>query len=186
MVLMMLIPTRTQCFSLMEDVAMPDHIRLHSLTVAEVARFLTARLNEDSVGLDPDLVDAGALLHDIAKGRCIRTGEDHAEVGGSMLREWGYLSIAPIVESHVHISEDSVSAPLNEAVIVNYADKRVRHDEIVTLEDRFHDLVARYGKSVEHADRIMKKLELFLRLEEKIFETLAIGPDAVLDLHVEM
>lgn len=186
MVLTMIIPTRTQCFALMEEVVMPDHIRMHSLTVAEVARFLTVRLNEDFVGLDPELVDAGALLHDIAKGRCIRTGENHAEVGGSMLREWGYISIAPIVESHVHICEDSVRAPLSEAIIVNYADKRVRHDEIVSLEDRFRDLVDRYGKSVEHADGIMKKLELFLRLEEKIFEPLAIGPEDLLGLHVEM
>jgi putative nucleotidyltransferase with HDIG domain len=170
----------------MEEVQMPPHIRRHSFTVAEVACYLASRLNENSVRMDLSLVESGALLHDIAKGRCIRTGENHAEVGAMMAREWGYLQIAPIIESHVHIDETFIREPVTEAVVVNYADKRVRHVEVVTLEDRFLDLMERYGKTPTHIAGMQKKLELFLRLEEMIFAHLSIQPDDLLELTSEI
>ena len=35
-----------------------------------------------------------------------------------------------------------------------YADKRARHDQFVTLEERFEDLLVRYGDTEEHRQGI--------------------------------
>ncbi len=155
---------------------MPPHIRKHCTTVAAVALYLTGSLNGGPAPLNRDLVEAGALLHDIAKGKCIGTDEDHARLGGTMVRQWGYEAVAPIVEAHVFFDESLLHGPITESVLVNYADKRVRHDEIVTLEDRFADLMERYGKTPAHIGKMKKMLEVSRRLEEKIFDGLSIGP----------
>ncbi len=178
----MTIPTRARCLMLMEESRMPLHIQKHSLTVTEIACYVGDLLNGNGMRLDLGLVEAGALLHDIAKGRCIVTGENHAEVGGRMVRGWGYGSVAAIVESHVFITEELVRGPITEALVVNYSDKRVRHDEIVTLEERFLDLVERYAGTREHEAAIKKSLELSLRLEEKIFCNLSLEPGELLRL----
>ena len=38
--------------------------------------------------------------------------------------------------------------------MVNYADKRVLHETVVTLEERFADLKVRYGRTPEALARI--------------------------------
>jgi hypothetical protein len=86
------------------------------------------------------------------------------------------------VEAHVFLEEAFLGGPLTESVLVNYSDKRVRHDEIVTLEERFEDLMDRYAKTPEHIVRMKKLLEVSRRLEEKIFDGLSIGPNGLLGL----
>jgi hypothetical protein len=49
-------------------------------------------------------------------------------------------------------------ARVSEEEIVNCADKQVRHDQIVSLRERFVDLRARYGKGPE-ALRYLEALE---------------------------
>ena len=51
-----------------------------------------------------------------------------------------------------------------EEQIVNYADKRVKHQQIVSLGDRINDLKERYPKSV---DLIEAKLPYFIEFEKK-------------------
>jgi len=60
--------------------------------------------------------------------------------------------------------------------VVNYADKRVLHEEVVTLEARFADLKMRYGRTPEALARI-KVTEVKSRaLEDKIFAPLQLSP----------
>ena len=172
----MTIPTRQECMDLMERVQMPPHIRRHSLLVAEISLYLGRLLNRNSSRLDLELVEAAALLHDIAKPRCLSTGENHNTLGADMLEEWGYPLLAPIVRDHVTMDEARVTAPVTESVLVNYADKRVKHDQVVTIQERFEDLIERYGKHREHKTYLREKLGLYVELERKIFEHLAIGP----------
>jgi hypothetical protein len=57
---------------------------------------------------------------------------------------------------------------LEEVEIVYYADKRVMHDKIVTIEDRVHDLIKRYATTEEIRDQILKNKALALAVERKI------------------
>ncbi len=173
----MIIPTPRQCLVLMEQVNMPDHIRKHSFLVARISVYLGRLLNQNSLRLDLDLLEAGALLHDIAKARALSTGERHEDLGARMLEEWGYARLSPIVREHVVLDASVVNGPITESVLVNYADKRVKHDQIVSLEERFSDLIGRYATTKEHRSWLQEKYRLFLLLESKIFEHLSITPD---------
>lgn len=173
-----MIPSRSTCFALMRQVQMPPHIRMHSLVVAEIAAFLTRSLSGNGVRLDLRLVEAAALLHDIAKDRSLRTGEQHNQLGARILNGLGYPAVARIVEDHLVLDSVCLAEPVTESIIVNYADKRVKHDLIVTLHERFKDLVDRYARTPEHGLLLLEKRDLYLALEQKIFEKLPIGPSS--------
>jgi hypothetical protein len=59
---------------------------------------------------------------------------------------------------------------------VNYADKRVRHTSVVSLEERFQDLALRYGLSSASLERLQKLKDDMYRLETRIFRRLSIEP----------
>ncbi len=172
----MLIPSRTECIELLGQFDMPQHIRRHSLLVAEVALLLTARLNQNSSTLDRGLIEAAALLHDIGKMSSLKTGENHAVLGAQMLEGIVAPAIARIVEEHISLDSSQVSGPVTESLIVNYSDKRVRHDRVVLLEERYHDLIERYAKEPSHVQFLRHKLDLCLELERTIFSHLTIAP----------
>lgn len=173
------IPSRIECLGLMDRVDMPPHIRRHSLMVAEIALYIGRLLNENSSRLDLPVLEAGALLHDIGKMQSFVTGERHDELGARMLNQWGYMPLAPIVLEHASMDAVRLNGPITESLIVNYADKRVKHDQVVTVEDRFMDLIDRYAKTEEHGIRLRERLEDYLVLERRIFEPLSVSPVGV-------
>jgi hypothetical protein len=65
---------------------------------------------------------------------------------------------------------------VSEEEVVNYADKRVQHDRIVSLRERFVDLKERYGKSRSSFERLDDLEKATFELEEKIFSILEINP----------
>jgi uncharacterized protein len=179
----MVIPTRSQCLDLIEQVTMPEHIKKHSFVVARIAVYLGRLLNQNSLRLNLELLEAGALLHDIAKARTLSTGERHEDVGARMLEEWGYALLSAIVKEHVALDISVLHGPITESLLVNYSDKRVKHDQVVPLKDRFSDLISRYAKTNEHRTWLQEKSNLYMRLEFKIFEHLTITPDDLSRLH---
>lgn len=180
----MSVPSRRQCLIMMHRARMPKHIQRHSLMVAEVSIFLGRVLNQNSIRLDLGLLEAGALLHDIAKAPSLETGERHDEMGGRILEEWGYSLLVPIVKDHVCLDLKTVYGPVTESLIVNYADKRVKHENVVSLEERFDDLMVRYAKTAGHRVYFRERFELYSLLEKRLFSHLPIGPvdDALMGL----
>ena len=59
---------------------------------------------------------------------------------GALLQEMGFISVAAIVEQHVVLTNFNPRGALDEREVVFYADKRVMHDRIVTLDERVEDL----------------------------------------------
>jgi len=172
----MIIPSRTQCMELLGQFDMPQHIRRHSLLVAEVALLLAARLNQNSSGLDLRLIEAAALLHDVGKVSSLKTGENHAVLGAQMIQGLVAPAVARIVEEHISLDSSQVAGPVTESLIVNYSDKRVRHDQVVLLEERYYDLIERYAKGPSHVQFLRHKLDLCFALERTIFSHLTIEP----------
>ncbi|MHC1726609.1 MAG: HD domain-containing protein [Syntrophobacteraceae bacterium] len=161
---------------LLDQFEMPLHIRKHSFLVAEVALFLGGQLKQNSTKLDLELIEAAALLHDVGKQPSFRTREDHALLGARMLEGIVDPAIAEIVKEHIFLDSSLVDGPITESLIVNYSDKRVKHDQIVSVEERYHDLIARYAKSAAHRQLLLEKLDLYLKLEQRIFSHLTIAP----------
>ncbi len=104
------------------------------------------------------------------------TRERHAESGRELILDLGYPEVAEIVGAHVTFEAGDASLPISETDIVNYADKRVMHVEVVSLEARFVDLVARYGKTPEARQRLETMKQGVFQLEERIFEGLDYTP----------
>src|SRR4030042_1892035 len=102
----------------------------------------------------------------------------------AVLAEMGYPEVARIVKEHVYLAADPASPqPPGETEVVNYADKRVLHTRVVTLRERFADLLERYGGTPEAKARLAA-LEIKVQtLEDKIFAPLDLSPLDLLQLH---
>jgi len=162
------IPDREECIALMAKLRMPEHIMQHSFKVCDLALTLARLCLMRTYPISLEKVEAGALLHDIAKSKCLEENCHHAIVGADIVRLYGYHEIAPIVEQHVNISKADILACPNESILVNYADKRVLHTSVVSLDERFEDLIKRYGKTPEHKKSLEERWKLYKELEERL------------------
>ena len=178
-----MIPDSGECLQLMSSTGMLDNIKKHSLLVARVAVYIGRLLSLYGYPLDVALLEAGGLLHDIGKTESLTTRVNHARRGAEIVAQAGYHELVPIIENHVRLLDEELEEPLDEIKLVNYADKRVLHDKIVTLEHRFEDLRERYGDTNEKKKWISEMEARMKKLEEKIFRELPISPDHVLYLN---
>ena len=177
-----MIPTREECLRLMGDFGMLKNIISHSIEVAKVALFISAELNKRGQRISLDLVEAASLLHDLTKTECLKTKEDHAKTGSQILMGMGYERVGEVVAQHIWLWKEADPLAISEEEIVNYSDKRVMHDRIVSLEERFNDLKDRYGrdpKAIDYLDRMEKEI---YGIEHKIFFILQIDPNDLLHL----
>jgi uncharacterized protein len=172
-----MIPSRRACLALLKRKGVPEHVIGHSVQVFRVAHCLTQLLNEHGETMDIELVEAASLLHDISKMDGLQTGKDHAIAGAELLRGLGYRQVADVVEHHVVLSRRPEEIDkVTEEELVNYSDKRVMHDHVVSLETRFEDLQKRYGKKPGSQAFIDTALKRAREIERKIFRNIAISP----------
>jgi putative nucleotidyltransferase with HDIG domain len=156
---------------------MPDNIRKHSLIVCDIALCLAKELNRRGEQLNLVDIEASALLHDITKVKSITTRENHAETGALLLRALGYDRVAEIVKAHITTPALHHDGDITEEEIVNYADKRVKHTEVVTLDERYEDLIQRYGKNANRTEYIKQLKIINQEIEKNIFTKLHVSPD---------
>ena len=170
----------------MDQYEMLDNIKEHSFTVARVAEKIVTELQIPAENKakppDLDLVLAGALLHDIAKTKCLDGSCQHAEEGQFICVEHGYPEVGRIVRDHVFLSNHTPdtymqgSFPARE--IVYYADKRVRHTEIVSLNQRLEYIVDHYARGSESfTRRIYENFQSCVELETYLFSFLPFSPE---------
>ena len=170
-------PSTVTCKRLLAAHDVPTHIRRHSVQVARVARTIAEALHERGESIDVGLIEAAALLHDIAKAPCLESRLDHATEGGRVLRELGLDAVAAIVERHVRLGDWDPRGPVTGAEVVNYADKRVLYVQVVSLPERFRDLIVRYSQGrTDIEERIRRNWATMDAVEAKIFGRLPIGP----------
>ncbi len=160
----------------MHQTGMLPHIGDHSRLVCRVAHCLAKLLIDDQVLLNLELVQAGALLHDITKTRSLLTGEIHPNSGCDLLAALGYPEVGRVVAQHVKLRFYFENDHPDEAEIVNYADKRVINDRIVSLDKRMQYILERYGKTAQDAIRVKALCQLTQKVEERIFAHLDFAP----------
>lgn len=175
-----MIPSVQQCFALMTKYEMLENIKAHSIVVERIASLMARGLQEAGEKLSLDLVTAGALMHDIAKTRSLKTKEDHSAKGSEICIQNRLAEIAEIVAEHVVLKAFLREGPVLEKEIVYYADKRVNHDTIVSLEERLSYLIRRYGKGDERLiQRMERNFEVCRQVESKLFSKLPFAPKDV-------
>jgi hypothetical protein len=173
------VPDDAQCTRYWEEYAMLDNVAEHSRMVAEVATFLAERAVKAGLSVDVPTVRASALLHDLAKTYCIRHGGNHSQLGGAWVMELtGNPVIASGVTHHVYWPFDLDLPRYFPSLAVLYADKRVNHNRLVSIEDRFKDLIVRYGIPMNLQDSINETKRQALELEQLLCDTLEVDLNA--------
>lgn len=178
-------PDEEECRALWDRYGMFEHIRRHSLQVASVAAALAFRAVEigavpgtfsDAVSCqtipDPDIVKvsvAAGLLHDIAKSYTVQYGGSHAQIGAAwVVASTGHYRIAQAVYHHVEWPWPLPENLLHPVFFVMYGDKRARHDELVSVDERFEDLLQRYGKTEQSRHSIHRGWEQAKTIERAL------------------
>lgn len=156
--------------TLLDEVSRPDEPwHRHSLEVARVATLLSCEIvaQRPEMPIDPQWVEAAALLHDIGRSRS--HGARHPLEGFRLLREKGLDHLSKTCVSHwlkgrsrnelendpwfsrELLDELFGSLDLDEFTpsekIVALADSLVMQDKLVTVEERYSDASERYGQS---------------------------------------
>jgi CTP:molybdopterin cytidylyltransferase MocA len=146
------IPTSKECDAIVARQAASDIVIRHGRLVAEVARQLADRLNQAGLKLDVGLVTAAGLLHDLAKGR-----PSHARHGAKIIKSLGYPQVAALVACHndIAIAEDGA---LDEAAVVYLADKLVKKDRIVSVDERFRASREKYAADADALAAVARRL----------------------------
>lgn len=153
------------------------HIIDHSRQVCRVATFLGDQLRKADISLNSELIAAAALLHDITKTRSFETGEDHTRTGEKLLSRLGYNEVGKIVGQHVALDTYFPSDVPDEAEIVNYADKRVLHDRIVSMDERMQYILEKYCQKPDYRRRLQRLWDASREMEKRIFRYLPFPPE---------
>lgn len=156
------IPSTELCAEIQNWFHMQKHTKNHSTKVAEIAREITAGLARAGHTLNKGLVEAGTLLHDIAKGK-----ENHAAIGGKWLEQLGYSSVARVVAAHTDLPEDAVEK-LDERAVVYFADKLVKEDRVISLEERFAASLEKFEKDEAVKEKILNRMKAAKLILERI------------------
>ncbi|WP_316863354.1 DVU_1551 family NTP transferase [uncultured Cohaesibacter sp.] len=145
------LPDERECVALFDAAGAPQSVRRHGQAVAKLASLLAIELQEHKQDLDIGLITAGALLHDIAKGR-----PHHASVGAELLAEWGFPALYNIVGQHMALANGY--RRLDEIALVYLADKLVSGEDIVGLEQRFAPAFERFSNQPDALAGVRKRL----------------------------
>lgn len=196
-----MIPTREDCYHLMEKYKVPIGIKKHCQAVNTIAVFLAKKLKAAGVDIDVDLVDASSLLHDLVRVVNFYAFEggkheemvvwqqlkdkyghmDHAVAAYEILKDI-YPKVAEVVARHGCEAVIRGDQKTWEDKVVTYADRRVVHTTIVSVEDRYEDAAHRhadfYEKSGLDANAEKKRV---LKIEKDIFSNLKFKPEQLLE-----
>jgi uncharacterized protein len=154
--LLSLLPTRSEALQLLKDAKCASHVLRHCRAVATVAVRIAQEISEQGTNVDIDLVQAGALLHDIGRG--VTHSADHGVAGVIIAQSFGLApSLIRIIERHIGSGIDTKEArrlglPIKnylpkslEEKIVTYADKLIEGAREVGYEEAFHKFQQELG-----------------------------------------
>lgn len=154
----MIIPTKEECLRILKEQNVPDNIIAHSKAVCDFAMKICDLLEKRGINVNRDLVTAGSLLHDVKK----INAEDHVFGGFEYIKSLGFTEVALIIKRHglQHVNDDEFIPQTWEEKIVFYADKRVKDNKVVSVDERFEHIKKRYNRDdVEKEYNFAKKME---------------------------
>lgn len=179
------------------DFSTPKHVQNHCLKVAEIALAIANKMVKKGVLLNLKLIETAALLHDMARVCDFRTmkrenfnepitdekwekwmslraqykGRHHGDIAAEVLDEDKFFKTAEVIRWHNYDSILKVPEKFNslELALVYYADKRAKHDQEVSLDERFADARIRYPDTNKESTAYRLKVEAAVySLEEKL------------------
>jgi len=160
------LPSREQALRLLYENRCSAEVVKHCKAVAKLGLEIAQALKAKGINVDPELVEIGAILHDI--GRSKTHSVHHAVVGAEIAKSEGLPdSVVSIIKRHVGGGITSSEAeelgwptgdvyvPLTlEEKIVSYADKLIEKSKRVPIEVTIKQLSR--GLKPEAAERVRK------------------------------
>ncbi|MFT4343136.1 MAG: HD domain-containing protein [Candidatus Woesearchaeota archaeon] len=175
-------PSHEECIALLKETETPRNIFLHARKVQGVALFLAERLNEHGVPVNVENIRIAGILHDIKKFDEIKKEcGAHEDAGADLLIAKGFSEIAAIVRAH---KTSNIYNGFNswEERILYYADKRVLHDNIISIDERLEDGARRYPVLSKDTEKIRLLLHA---LEDQIFKKIGLRPENINEKTIE-
>ena len=142
-------PTVAKCVAWWAAWDLPENVRRHVTEVAAAAYKLAIWMRQAGVEVDPILTHRAGLAHDLDKIKTLHEPRRHGQVSADFISEQGYPELAEIVRKHLlgiflYENLDNLSW---ETKLVNFCDKLVEGDEVVSITERFTALKQRYPQS---------------------------------------
>lgn len=140
-------PSRSETVKLLEAAGCAPKVIEHCKEVASLALEIARKVKAAGHEVDLELVEAGALLHDL--GRCRTHTISHAVEGFELAGKWGLEpKIAEIIKRHIGAgiskeeaeefglpADDYFPRSLEEKIVA-HADNLVRGTKRITIEER--------------------------------------------------
>lgn len=200
--------TKDRLRALLLEYRVPPHIMAHMEKVAAVASYLADRLIAKGYQVNKDLLEKACLLHDLVKTCEISDPEanpsltpspqdlavwkrlrtkfaavGHINAAYQILSGLGEKDLATIILKHRFESVIDPSAKNRpstwEDKLLYYADKRVKHDRIVTLDERLEDGRKRYFPDGDVPVSEKGTIKAIRILEHEICDAAGILPDDI-------
>lgn len=207
------LPTREQCFQFFKDFHTPLHVIKHSVLVNKVALWIAEHLIEAGETVDINLVDRASLLGDLLRMIDVKgidktllsrevTQKDmetwkqqreeyaqlhHSQANYLVLRN-EYPELAKLLRKDYYAAIIQEALSTWEEKIIYYADKRVRHDQIVGLATRLKESHQRFAEfrtdyqSIELSEFEYEIDKAIINLEAEIFKIIKKQPGDVAEV----
>ncbi|MFX0060584.1 MAG: HD domain-containing protein [Candidatus Hermodarchaeota archaeon] len=170
----MLLPTFEEIKLWFKLFRLPKEVIDHCTLVSRVSLFLGKKLREKGQDINLELLEKGALLHDLDKIISLERKQGHGETTAQFLSEQGMKEVALIAYRHRldRLGTEDEPATWCEKIVF-YADKICQNSTVTSLENRLKDLNRRYP---EYRESFYEKKPLILALEKEIFNYLDFSP----------
>ena len=171
-----IIPSRKTCIDLLDSYGTPQHVIRHCLAVTDTALRIARALNNEGYDLNLPLLEAAALLHDIA-----RVEKNHGVKGAIVLEKYGYRQVAKLVKGHMYYATNPEKEKINEQDILCLADRMVREDVYVGLEVRMRTVLDKLIALGIDTERVGHRLAENKLLKERIEKIIARSMDSLME-----
>jgi molybdenum cofactor cytidylyltransferase len=167
------LPSPAECEAILSSFVVSDAVLRHSRAVTRVAGVLVNALANAGQRLDAELVHASCMLHDLAKGQ-----PNHAEAGAAIVADIGFPQVADVIAEHARVAYAGGEPGVNALVFL--ADKLVREDRVVSLEERFSPSFAQLRNHPAALQLSRQKYETACAISGAIEARIGLRVDALL------
>ncbi len=200
----MLVP---EAKSIIMEHHLPDNIRIHCEKVYEVSKLIAERYKSKGYDIDLENLYSAALLHDLFRivdlseenykkfredaekydqitWDSIRNrykGKSHSQAAYEFLKDKGEDKVALMVKKHYFAAFNNKNDKPEtlEEKILSYADKRVAHDKIVSLSERFGEGQKRHNPEKDNMHDIEKLYDIYYSLEKELLDPIGLKPEDI-------
>lgn len=168
------IPDETECIEILQWHKCSAPLIEHCLAVKSITESLVKLLNQQGYNLNLRLAVAGALLHDIEKGK-----QEHDIKGEQFVRRLGFSQVAEIVGTHIELPEIS-QTNIDEKSLVYFADKTIKESKRVSVETRFLSKLESYKGQKDSCNAIKNRMHIALEVQKMILGACQVDADSIL------